>query len=564
MSKKQYLAIGSIALLILFSIGNLVMALGASDQIFLAIALQDSQPQVTKALLLTEVLFDPETAVGQVEWIEVYNNSGLQVNLYDYKIGDEETLGGSEGMLRFPTDSTLGPWQSVVVAASALEFAAFYGFDPDYEFKNSGSLVPDMVRYAAWSSGSISLTNGGDEVLILDRLDELSDSLSYGSSEWAFSPAATIVLRGQSLTRLPAFIDSDTALDWIANPIPDPGPVDLSTATATPSATASPTPFGSGLLVSEVYADGSASGEWFEIYNLTGSELQLAHFKIGDEETLGGGEGMYAFPAGASIGVGDFQVVANDAASFFATYAIWPDYELSDSVPAVPDLEKYSPWATGSVNLADGGDDLLLLDYDDELVDAVSWGGSSFAFEPSASSPEPGASLSRVPADGDSHTAADWQLGPPSPGQVTLTGPTTTPTPASSSTLTATPTVPGETATAGTPSPPPMLSPTPLLSPSPIVGDELALLITEVLYDPVGLEPGAEWFELTNFGGAGSLDGYKVGDEESQGGGEGMYAFPAGANVAAGQVLVVARRADLFLDSYAFYPDYELERCQCR
>jgi len=42
------------------------------------------------------------------------------------------------------------------------------------------------------------------------------------------------------------------------------------------------------------------------------------------------------------------------------------------------------------------------------------------------------------------------------------------------------------------------------------------LVISEVLYDPAGVEPDAEWIEIYNPGSVPlSLSGYKIGDEET-------------------------------------------------
>jgi hypothetical protein len=85
------------------------------------------------------------------------------------------------------------------------------------------------------------------------------------------------------------------------------------------------------------------------------------------------------------------------------------------------------------------------------------------------------------------------------------------------------------------------------------------LLISEVLYDPFSEEPGGEWIELYNAGGATiDLSNYKVGDEVIQGNPEGMYQFPTGASIVSGQVIIIADRADVFTATYGYLPDYEL------
>ncbi len=60
----------------------------------------------------------------------------------------------------------------------------------------------------------------------------------------------------------------------------------------------------SHLLISEVLYDTPGTDEdeeWIEIYNPTASTIDLSHYKVGDEEEQGKGEGMYQFPSGASI-----------------------------------------------------------------------------------------------------------------------------------------------------------------------------------------------------------------------------------------------------------------------
>jgi hypothetical protein len=85
------------------------------------------------------------------------------------------------------------------------------------------------------------------------------------------------------------------------------------------------------------------------------------------------------------------------------------------------------------------------------------------------------------------------------------------------------------------------------------------LLISEVVYDPVGAEPGGEWIEIYNAGGSPlDLGSYKIGDEEISGGQEGMLQFPAGARIEPGQVVIIASQAVVFFEHYAVKPDFEM------
>jgi hypothetical protein len=62
--------------------------------------------------------------------------------------------------------------------------------------------------------------------------------------------------------------------------------------------------------------------------------------------------------------------------------------------------------------MSNTNDQALILGPSDEIVDAVSWGGT-FAFDPAlnADAEADGQSYERVNALVDTNTAADWQLG---------------------------------------------------------------------------------------------------------------------------------------------------------
>jgi glycerophosphoryl diester phosphodiesterase len=140
---------------------------------------------------------------------------------------------------------------------------------------------------------------------------------------------------------------------------------------------------------------------------------------LGDEETSGGGEGMCAFPISATLASGQVIVIANSAEVFSSTYHVYPDYELVNSTAAVPDLAKYTAWASGSLNLRNDGDEVLLLDGSDTVQEAVSWGDSAWAFDPAVPGVSEGHSLERRPANEDTDTAADWNdQALPAPGSV--------------------------------------------------------------------------------------------------------------------------------------------------
>ncbi len=395
--------------------------------------------------LITEIMYDPAGAEPDSEWIEIFNVGGFTLDLSGYKVGDEETPGDQEGMFQFPPGATLESGEVIVIANRAITFISVYGFPPDYELRESDPFVPNLLDYTNWASGEVNMSNSGDEVIILNTDDQWADSVSWGNSAFAFDPPVPTVSPGHSVERKPAYTDTDTASDWIEQDAPNPGQVDISIPTPTPTqplpSEATPTlPGPLRLFISEVLYDpseGDPNFEWIELYNDNINPLSLTGYKLGDEETSGGGEGMLLFPEGTAILPGQTLVIANRAEDFKAQYQFSPQFEMNDSDDQVPDMLRYSSWAGGSVNLSNSGDEVLLLSTQDELVDSLSWGSSNFAFDPSVPNVTEGHSLERYPPNSDSDTALDWRdQAHPAPGEVDLTPPTSTPTP----TFTPTPT----------------------------------------------------------------------------------------------------------------------------
>lgn len=172
------------------------------------------------------------------------------------------------------------------------------------------------------------------------------------------------------------------------------------------------------LLISEVFYDTPSDDnqeEWVEIYNPTTVTVDLSDYKLGDEETPGSGEGMHRFPQGATLAPGAKAVIALRATGFYALYGQWPDYEIFDTTPQVPDMIRYTTWATGNLSLANRGDEVLLLGPDDTLVDGVSYGrGNLPGVLPHPGVPT-GHTLERFPLLQDTDNAAQDFIDQPSP-----------------------------------------------------------------------------------------------------------------------------------------------------
>ncbi len=505
-------------------------------------------------LLISEFYPNPEGDEPEGEWIEIYNPERVARELTNYKIGDAESPTDREGMLSFPPGYYIEKGEVLVIAHRADTFYAVWDTYPDFEIENSLPGVPDLWKYGGWGYSNITLSNSGDEILLLDWEDRVVDSVAYGGSDWdAFQPPVSKPGQGHSLERYPPHRDKDKAGDWREREHPSPGWLDRTPPTITPTLSPSssptctptitptgptPTPVPVRLLISEVMANPPGpepGGEWIEIYNPQSYPVPLRQVKVGDAASPADPEGMMAFPGGDWLAPGAVIVIANQAQAFQTLYGFLPDYELTSSHPGVPDLSKHAPWATGSLRLRNGGDEVLLLGPEDQLVDLLAYGNTDLSlFNPAVEKAGEGQTLQRYPPVQDTDSAGDWRVSDqPSPGTLDV------PTPTPSSTMSPTP---RPTMTASATSVP------------------VRLLITEILPDPAGSEPGGEWIELYNPSRFTiPLAGVKIGDAAAPGDPEGMMAFPEQTSLAPGSVVVIANQGAAFQAAFGFLPDYELQ-----
>lgn len=186
--------------------------------------------EVYSPLLITAVLVNG-LGSPECEWVRLTNVAGVSLPLNNYKIGDEETKGSTEGMEMFG-DVTIGGG-SILVATDWAKCAC--SFAPDFE-------VATMTNYSAWASGSFALSNSSDEVLLLDDRDTVLDVVTLGSGSYPGVSAHTIPAESSWLERWPNDLDTNNcAIDFVERSTgpcpPQPTLVELAsfTATATPA-----------------------------------------------------------------------------------------------------------------------------------------------------------------------------------------------------------------------------------------------------------------------------------------------------------------------------------------
>ncbi len=187
-------------------------------------------PAPPLAVVISEVVYDGITPSTEGdEFVEIYNPLTIMVSLEDYKVGDEETQGGGEGMYRFPPGTVIAPGTCLVVARNAAQFQAHFGFYPDFEMRTSGSGytdtpgVPDMTRYTAWGTGSWALANDGDEVLLLGPSDVIVDAVAFRNGAYVTIGVTGTVSAPEpkSFQRVENWDSNDMQADFV---IDQPGP----------------------------------------------------------------------------------------------------------------------------------------------------------------------------------------------------------------------------------------------------------------------------------------------------------------------------------------------------
>jgi len=162
----------------------------------------------------------------------------------------------------------------------------------------------------------------------------------------------------------------------------------------------------SPLLVTHFVSSSSAvtsSGEWFIVRNVSPNPITLSAFKVGDAALPdAAGEGMLSFPAGAVVATQSNYAVAASAAAYLTAFGSSPDAEVSGTDPAVADLSAFGLWGGAALGLDDAGDELVLLDASNTIVDVVTYGAGSFAgVTPIAMAPLTDIIALRTPLDSD-------------------------------------------------------------------------------------------------------------------------------------------------------------------
>ena len=150
---------------------------------------------------------------SDAEFIVLANTGSASFDVTGYMVGDAEVPGDGEGMYVLPDGAVVEGGALYVLARNAAGFAERFGRLPAAEFEASREDVPDLRRVTRLGKGKLALSDGGDEVLLLDPAGKLADAVAYGNAAYAalklagvFDPPASL-----SLQRVPGV---DLATTW--------------------------------------------------------------------------------------------------------------------------------------------------------------------------------------------------------------------------------------------------------------------------------------------------------------------------------------------------------------
>ncbi len=352
-------------------------------------------------------------ATYQNDFIELFNRGSTTVNMTGWTVQYTSTAGSLWATTAL--SGSLAPGQYYLIRQAA---GTSCGGSP------CGAVLP-----APDATGNIAISANAAKVALVNTTTpftttcplsstNLIDFVGYGSGAICFEGAARAPASSSTANSTQRLMRGCTETDNNGS--------DFATGAVRPRNTAyarfSCALTAENLLITEVLYDGTQTGEgdeFIEITNPLTYTVSLTGYKIGDEETRGGssGDGMYEFPDGTTIAPNEVILVVRDAGVFATRFPT-----VTNRVFDINTLARYTAWGTGSLALANSGDEVLLLGPGDQIVDSVAWGSGNFAaagVRGNASASEP-RSLQRYGTRDTNNMSLDFLRDTPSPGTLRM------------------------------------------------------------------------------------------------------------------------------------------------
>lgn len=351
----------------------------------------DSFPSTIPQIYISEFLANPAAVSDEVgEWLELFNGESVAVNLRGWQLRDLDTDHHTIGL-----DLIIGPGQYLILARSQ-----------DTSL-NGG--VPASYTYSG-----LTLANSSDELLLMSADGQEVDRVAWGDGHM-LTPKAGASAQRMEMTSGSTWFTSSEPWPGSTGDFGSPGnayqvaPTGTTTGTPPTQPAVTPTPavtpatqwpiatVAALLVIDEVLYRGSDQ-EFVVLFNGSNETISLAGWAIGDEETPGSGEGFYALPE-RQLAPGTRFIIARDGAYFYSIWGTRADAEFDKTDEGTPDLSRLRHWGTGQWALNDSGDEIILLNPQGAVADAIVYGDGAYrglAVTGALQAPK-GYSLQRVP-----------------------------------------------------------------------------------------------------------------------------------------------------------------------
>ena len=273
---------------------------GMSDG--LSITSQAPSGFVGGELIVTEFMKDPSFAGdNDGEWFELYNTTGSAIDIKRWIVEDNDFDGT---VLDNGGSGISVPAGGYVVVGNNGDTAV------------NGGITMDGV-YGL--TGQLFLSNSADEIVLRDTTGVEIDRIEYDNGVvWAEAPGRSLALDAGSLTGVLNDLGTNWALSTctIAGSPCNPDTGTPGTANDTCSTVACPSG-GGELIITEIMqnpaAVGDNDGEWFEVYNTTGSAIDMLGYTI----KAGGSPSSDVITSSVVVPAGGFALFARLTHDFF-------------------------------------------------------------------------------------------------------------------------------------------------------------------------------------------------------------------------------------------------------
>jgi predicted extracellular nuclease len=185
-----------------------------------------------------------------------------------------------------------------------------------------------------------------------------------------------------------------TAASEFPTTTPEATPTASVTPSITESPTPSPTPTGT-LVINEFSSGGDNNSEWVEIYNGTGSTVDISGWKIADKNAFDAAEDD-TIPTTPQIPAGGYAVIVTS----------------SSIVTGIPGSATTIHLTNGTIGsgLNNNGDSIYLKNASNTIIDSLSFGSDTTIFSSPPAAPSAVQTLARTPNGFDSNTATNWTI----------------------------------------------------------------------------------------------------------------------------------------------------------